>query len=281
MELAVVLDTPGIGSPGIRPPFRWAGSKRRLVPEFQALVPASYGTYIEPFAGSAAMFFALQPRSAVLADSNGELMNAYSQLAHRTAAVVALVQSYDESQPDYYEVRAASPADLDPIGRAARFIYLNRRCFNGLYRTNRANEFNVPRGSRTGSPPTRLEWQRTASLLERARLIEGDFEEALRLARPGDFVYLDPPYPYARRHYGEYGYNAAFGAADLSRLLRQLRRLDRLGCSFLWSYSAELPAGLSKSWTIGQVLAGRTIAANPHKRSRAAEWYVTNNEPSK
>ena len=140
-------------TPWTKPFLRWAGSKRSLLPELLASVPQGYRSYIEPFAGSACLFFALKPRRAVLGDINNELMRAYAVVAKHPRQVARAVQRIPNTEHSYLRLRAMNVEALDPLARTARFVYLNRHCFNAVYRTDRQGVFNVPRGTRTGELP--------------------------------------------------------------------------------------------------------------------------------
>ena len=135
-----------------RPILKWAGGKQQLLPELMARMPATYGRYIEPFIGGGALFFALAPEHAVIADANPELINLYRQVADNVEAVIALLAPMTVSEDAFYAERALRFEDLAPARAAARTLYLNKTCYNGLYRVNRSGGFNVPFG-RHASPP--------------------------------------------------------------------------------------------------------------------------------
>ncbi len=258
------------------PLLRWAGSKRRLLPHLLGLAPRSFGKYIEPFAGSACLFFALRPREAVLGDFNGELMLSYSTLARHPRLTARAVHGHATTAEDYYVVRALNPADLSSIDRAARFIFLNRLCFNGIYRTNRQGRFNVPMGRSTGNIPSEAAFVRCAYALRAATLVNDDFRVTLRRVRKGDFVYLDPPYTTARGTYGEYGYGA-FSGDDLELLVAELQRLDAVGARVLVSYRQDddLIDQLA-NWHCRQVSVRRDVAGTPRNRSDVTELLMWN-----
>ena len=139
----------------ISPLLRWAGSKRRLLPILQTYWNSRHKRYLEPFVGSARLFFALNPPRAILGDLNTELISAYLEIKYRLTDVAAGLSGLSPSKSKYYKLRQLDPANLSPAARAARFIYLNRFCFNGLYRTNLRGEFNVPYGAeKSGSLPS-------------------------------------------------------------------------------------------------------------------------------
>jgi DNA adenine methylase len=179
-----------------KPPLKWAGGKRQLLPNLVAALPATHRRYIEPMMGGGALFFALSPTQALLADSNPELINFYRALVSDLDAVIETALSWPVDEATFYAVRARRFEELDTVTAAARLLYLNRTCFNGLYRVNRRGEFNVPWGRY--SRPTianRATLEAARDRLARAEIILGDYAAVLRAhARPGDLVFLDPPY---------------------------------------------------------------------------------------
>lgn len=266
-----------LAAPRPSPVLRWAGSKRRLLPALLSAVPSNFGCYYEPFVGSACLFFALSPSKAILGDVNSDLIDAYDVIRSQPARVARAVHEMPATARHYYRLRSVRPATLRPIARAARFVYLNRHCFNGVYRINRTGQFNVPRGQRTGALPAVDNFRRCAEVLGRAELRAEDFESSLRDVRAGDFVYLDPPYASkTRTTYGEYSYDS-FEQDDLPRLLKALRRLDRLGATFLLSYTyrSTLRADLSR-WHMKRVAVQRHVAGFADHRHRVYEILVSN-----
>src|ERR1041385_6945188 len=181
------------------PLLRWAGSKRMHVPFLrQCWSSGEYSRYIEPFAGSAAAFFAIAPQDAVLADINCELIQTYRAICQAPSAVFRRLHQFSTGKDEYYSVRAMRPTHA--VTKAARFVYLNRFCFNGLYRTNIDGDFNVPYGApKTLNLPDLVRFQACARLLRCATLVDADFREVLAKVREGDFVYLDPPYAVSHR----------------------------------------------------------------------------------
>jgi DNA adenine methylase len=190
------------------PPFlRWAGSKRRLIPILRTYWKKQHRRYLEPFAGSACLFFALKPPRAILGDLNPELISTYLEVKHRLNGVLdALATLTPSAKTEYDRLRRINPAELEPSARAARFIYLNRFCFNGIYRTNLKGEFNVPfSGDRCGTLPKRELLANCSKHLKTARFLNGDFESVLEHAERGDLVYMDPPFAVrAQRVFREY-----------------------------------------------------------------------------
>ncbi|HUX33439.1 MAG TPA: DNA adenine methylase [Gemmatimonadaceae bacterium] len=262
------------------PPLRWAGSKRAVLPLFVDLVPARYRTYIEPFAGSASLFFRLAPRSAILGDINTELVLFYEVLATQPQALSRALSRLMRRKADYYDVRATEPSTLTSVNAAARFLYLNRKCFNGVYRTNRQGAFNVPEGHHTGAMPSFARLKAAADALRSAELYNADFEDTIARARAKDFVYLDPPYARRRsRRPGEYGYAAFDGGVDIERLSAGLAELDHRGAYFMLSYSRS-PSLLRRiPWTWKRTIGvTRNVGGYRSSRRIAQEVVVGNYE---
>lgn len=259
-------------------PLRWAGSKRDLIPELLRWLPGG-GRYVEPFAGSACLFFERQPASAVLADANAELMGAYVALRAKPEDVADRVWQWATDRDTYYEVRALDPELLEPETRAARFIYLNRLCFNGVYRTNRQGHFNVPYGSRPGAMPSRDRFRAAGRRLAAAQLRCGDFDATTHDVRAGDVVYLDPPYTQRpEAAYGLYGYGS-FTALDLPRFASTCRRLDATGAAVVVSY-ADTPEirELLADWRVVELSARARVAARTDRRHKRQELLLLNTQ---
>lgn len=263
--------------PSITPLLRWAGSKRRLLPDLLRAVPPTFRRYVEPFAGSACLFFALQPRRALLGDINGDLLDTYATICKSPRAVARAAHGIPCTPRAYYRLRAQNPSDLVAVHRAARFVYLNRHCFNGVYRVNRAGAFNVPRGVRTGRLPPEEVFVQSALALRRAQLKVGDFRDVLGRVREGDFVYLDPPYASGPRPtYGEYSYDS-FSDADIPDLNAWLLRLHTIGAVFVLSYAYGRHACLAQEqWFVRRVRTARHVAGFSRHRRGVYEALVSN-----
>lgn len=261
----------------VRPILRWAGSKYRLLSALTSQMPETLNRYYEPFAGSACLFLRVRPRAAVLGDMNSELISAYRTIRARPDAVMSAVAKLPCTKREYYRQRALRPKHLPAVDRAARFLYLNRHCFNGVYRTNREGQFNVPRGRQTGDLPSLDHVRQFADHLRSAELRAGDFSSTLSDVKHGDFVYLDPPYHSATRPtYGEYGYGA-FTLGDLPRLMSTLYTLDQKGVHFLFSYSQMPPtASMPAHWRSVQLRVIRNVAGFADARRRASEILIAN-----
>jgi DNA adenine methylase len=234
--------------------------------------------YIEPFAGSACLFFALQPPRAILADINRELIITYTALREDSLGIAQKLERMANHPRSYYRVRKINPESLDPAARAARFIYLNRFCFNGLYRTNKTGQFNVPYGGiGSGTLPTRDVLAKCSKLLKRATLIPGDFEETLAQVRTGDFVYMDPPYSTkSKRVFKEYD-SAIFGPEKILQLRQHMELLHSRGITFVISYAhSEESEFLARGFNCVSVAVRRSIAGFAGKRTLCDEVIISN-----
>ena len=266
------------GSVGTVPFLRWAGSKRRLVPILRTYWKPHHKRYIEPFAGSACLFFSLSPAKAILGDVNGELISTYLEVKYRPDALLGQLSTLRRSRHEYERLRSLNPNELSPSARALRFIYLNRFCFNGLYRTNLKGEFNVPYGWKgAGNLPSGGVLRKCSKRLMTARLVAGDFERVLQHARKGDFVYMDPPFAVrARRVFNEY-HPDTFGGDDIERLRMWMEMLDKRGISFLVSYAESAEADLlAKGFARRHVSVRRNIAGFAAHRSHSHEILISN-----
>lgn len=260
----------------VSPILRWAGSKRKIIPDLLSCVPRDYIRYVEPFAGSACLFFALRPKRAILGDLNQELVAAYDALKSHPVLLHRLVSEMPRTKRFYYALRSKGHTG-NSLSDAARFVYLNRHCFNGVYRTNRRGEFNVPRGSRVGAMPDCRQFRRCANVLRSARLIAADFESVLGLVEAGDFVYLDPPYAkIGARQRGEYG-SCSFRPCDLQRLSAALEDMNKKGATFVLSYAdCEDVLAIRNRWYNRVLLVRRHVAGFNRHRSSVQELLVSN-----
>lgn len=179
-----------------KPILKWAGGKRQLLPSLTPFIPKKMNRYIEPMIGGGAMLMALSPKNAVIADSNPELINFYRSIVAEMDELIAQYNSWPFDEAFFYKLRAERFEDLTPIYAAARTLYLNRACFNGLYRVNRSGGFNVPWGKyKKPFIIDREQFSVARTILARAEIKLGDFREILmETAESGDFIFLDPPY---------------------------------------------------------------------------------------
>lgn len=223
--------------PEVEPFLKWVGGKRWLVSHYEDLIPDSYETYIEPFLGAGSVFFHLRPCKALLGDTNAELIATYEAIKDEWKAVHASLkyrQRCHLKDPDayYYKVRQRIPSKRGEL--ASRLIYLNRTCFNGIYRVNREGRFNVPRGTRDTVVFDTDNFEHMSRVLRDAELIAGDFEALVDRATNGDFVFCDPPYTVRHNYNGFRKYNEVlFSWEDQERLADSLRRAARRGVKVL------------------------------------------------
>jgi len=262
----------------MKPFLRWAGSKAQLLPAIKQYWRPQFSRYVEPFCGSACLFFSIHPQAALLSDLNDELICTLAQVQVSSDVIVECLRRMKTDEKTYYQIRAIDPYSLSPNERAARFIYLNTLCFNGLYRTNRSGKFNVPYGSRTRKNPfDPVILREAARLLGKATLETADFEAVVDQTKKGDFLYLDPPYSTGdRRIFTEYGKNV-FTEADLARLIDSLHRATDRGVRFVLSY-ADVPEiqSLRQVWPSIEVNARRNIAGFAEARRSVKEVLITN-----
>jgi DNA adenine methylase len=261
----------------VKPLIRWAGSKRAQVPRLREFWSNSHSVYVEPFAGSACLFFAIEPSAAVLGDTNLELIEFYRIIRDEPKRLCKRLYKIRRDAPTYKKWRSIDPQSLDRETRALRFIYLNRNCFNGIYRTNLEGKFNVPMGKDQGVYFTEGELLECSELLRRVMLVAGDFTKTLAHVRRGNFVYLDPPYAVnSRRIFREYGKHS-FDAADIPRLARCLKGIHETGADFLLSYADCSEArALASKWNAVRVPTRRNVAGFAGARRNAYEWLISN-----
>lgn len=263
-----------------KPIFRWAGSKKKLLPELISYWNRSNcHRYIEPFAGSAQLFFKTNAETAILNDINSELINTYQVIQNNPAELYTLIKTYNRDKEFYYFLRSQSPITLTNLERAARFLYLNKFCFNGLYRTNLKGDFNVPYSeTSTGNLPSLEDLLNCSKQLNSVVFLNEDFEKVIRnYATPDDFVYLDPPYAVANKKIF-YQYDpCTFGLKDLERLKALLVYLDDLQVPFLLSYAnCEEFKNLFSEWNMEEVYTQRNMTGFSKQKRIAKELLISN-----
>jgi DNA adenine methylase len=277
---AAVLEPAREASPFIK----WAGGKGRLLAQLLPLLPAGVDRmrHVEPFLGGGAMFFARRPKRALLCDINQALVGTYQLVRDRAEDVIEHLGSLARrhSSERYYDVRERYNAgEGDEAERAAMFVYLNKTCFNGLYRVNRKGRFNVPAGRyakpRILDPATLLA---ASHVLRKADVRCSGFEDLLALARPGDFVYLDPPYEPVSRTASFTSYaRDGFSQVDQERLRDVYATLDGRGCKLMLSNSdVPFTRELYRNFQIDVVAAPRAINSNARGRGVVSEIVVRN-----
>jgi DNA adenine methylase len=228
--------------------------------------------------GSACLFYAIQPSSALLSDINHDLVETFIAVRDHPRAVYNALSRIPLGRDSYYQVRKLDPSSINLPNRASRFIFLNRFAFNGLYRTNLKGEFNVPYShSRTGDLPTWSELYAASKALKNAGIYCSDFEKSLKATKKGDFVYLDPPYALlGRRVFRQYG-PGSFELEDLERLSESLRTMNKRGVKFVLSYAyCKEAIGAFGEWNTRKILVQRNISGFSKHRRRAAELLISN-----
>lgn len=274
----------------LAPVLKWVGGKRQLLDEILPLIPNKISTYVEPFVGGGAVIFSLQPKKAIVNDSNEELINVYQVIKERPNELIELLHAYElrNNEDFFYQVRAidrdkAEYINLTNLERAARIIYLNKTCYNGLFRVNMAGEFNTPYGNyKKPNIVNQTVIKALSNYLNKydVRLICGDYKTALRGLRTGSFVYLDPPYMPLSQTSSYTGYTAAgFGLKEQDELKEQCDILNKKGIRFLLSNSSHpYIHDLYNGYDIKIVSARRAINSKGNKRGEIDEVLIRNYE---
>lgn len=272
----------------VRPFLKWAGGKRQLIPEITAnYLPAKYDTYYEPFLGGGAILFELQHNKAVVNDSNSELINCYKVIRDSLYELMEDLKRHENNEKYYYDIRdwdrIKNYNKKTTIQRASRIIFLNKTCYNGLFRVNSQGQFNVPFGR-----------YKKPNILDEAvlkavshylnnndiKILNGDFEDAVKDAKAGDFIYFDPPYDPVSNTASFTGYDVnGFNQDEQIRLKNTVDDLHKRGCKILLSNAdTEFIFDLyNKDYRIEKVYATRAINSNALKRGKVQEVLVMNN----
>ncbi len=264
-----------------RPIIKWAGGKSQLLPAMSGLFPPreKIKRYFEPFLGGAAVFFYLQHPKSFLSDSNAALVELYQVVQRNVEELIQALKVHRNEREYFYEVRAQAPKDLSPIQRAARLIYLNKTCFNGLYRVNSKGQFNVPFGRYKNPTICDEDGLRSASLvLQPARITHQNFESILAQAQPADLVYFDPPYHPLNKTSSFTSYTSdKFGEPEQRRLAEVFAELAARGCYVMLSNSdTPLIRELYRDFMIHEIQAGRAINSKAEGRGKITELLVLN-----
>ena len=271
-----------------RPFLKWAGGKQQLLTQFDPLFPGCINRYFEPFVGSGAVFFHLwnmqRPGGRIqLSDNNPELINVYQVVRDGVDELIAHLQNHEarHSREYYYEVRVQdrNGAPLGKVERAARFIYLNRTCYNGLYRVNSRGHFNTPLGSYKNPRVVFAdELQAASAALSSVSLVVQTFDRVVEAAAHGDFVYFDPPYDPVSKTASFTGYtSASFTDQDQERLASVFRLLSEMGCQCMLSNShTPFILHLYRDFRIDIVKANRAVNSVGSSRGPIAEVVVRN-----
>jgi len=223
-----------------KPVLKWAGGKSQLLDDIIPRMPTKYNNYLEPFFGSGAVYFAIAPKHAIIADSNPELINLYRVIASDVESLIELLSTYENTKEKFYDVRSVDWKDMTPLDAAARTVFLNKTCFNGLYRVNRKGLFNTPYANNKRTVFCDVNEIRKASvLLNTADIICADFHKVLmEYAKEDDFVFLDPPYVPVSKYADFKRYTKEqFGEDDQRKLARDVKALCEKGCKVMLTNS--------------------------------------------
>ena len=271
-----------------KPFVKWAGGKRQIIDKLKKYIPENFNTYYEPFVGGGALLFELSPKNAVINDCNKELMNAFECIKDETkfGKMCNELNRYEtnHSEQFYYEIRNRDRdkikySKMPDYQKAARTIYLNKACFNGLYRVNSKNEFNVPFGKK--SKVNTYDGQNLGIVhsylnFNNITILNNDYEEAIKDAKKGDFIYFDPPYDSDKSIFNSYT-EEGFGKDEQRRLARVYKELADKGCYVMLSnHNTTLINELYKDYNIHVIEAKRSINANGKKRGNVEEVIITN-----
>jgi DNA adenine methylase len=261
-----------------KPFLKWVGGKSQLLKELKKYFPTNFNKYIEPFLGGGAVFFNLIPETAIINDSNEELMNTYSVVKNNVEDLIDILSQYEHSEDFFYKLRKTQPKELSMLERAARTIYMNKTCFNGLYRVNKKGEFNVPFGKYTNPTICNTEILKSASLVLQNTAIEcADYQTVLKkYAQKGDFIYIDPPYHPISKYSDFKRYTKEFFyEKDQIKLRDTIKELKDKGCTVITSNSyCEFILDLYKDFEIKIVEAKRCINKDATKRNEIKEIII-------
>lgn len=272
----------------VKPFLKWAGGKRQLVPTIVLKhIPKEYNTYYEPFIGGGAILFALQPQKAVISDSNSELINCYEVIRDSLDELIDDLKTHENEKNYYYAIR---DWDRDKnykyktlVQRASRIIFLNKTCYNGLFRVNSQGQFNVPFGSYKNPNILDIAVLKAVSKYlseNQVKVLNQDFQEAVTNAKKGDFLYLDPPYDPVSNSASFTGYDInGFGRNEQLRLKETFDELNRRGCHILLSnaYTVFI-VDLYRDYNQIKISATRAINSDGQKRGKTDEILVKNYE---
>lgn len=279
------MNTDSTTQVALTPFLKWAGGKRWFVHQHGHLFPKTYRRYIEPFLGGGAVYFHLRPEQAILGDINPEVIAAYKAIKEHWVGLKQSLayhqRAHDENGDDdyYYEVRGKSPKKL--VQRASRMIYLNRTCFNGIYRVNKQGEFNVPRGDKDAVLMETDDFKAMAALLATAQLRVADFEDLINEASEDDLIFADPPYTVRHNLNGFIKYNEVlFSWADQERLAIALRRAASRGAKIVATNANHHSVrSLYSGWDFMTRAVSRfsQISADGSSRRQFEELIITSN----
>jgi len=265
--------------------IKWAGGKKQLLEQFKPLFPKKIERYFEVFVGGGAVLFYIiknyNPKYVFISDINRELINTYEVIKNDVENLIEELKKLKEihSKEVYYKIRAEDPKLLSPLTRASRFIYLNKTCFNGLYRVNSKGQFNVPIGSyKNPSICQEKDLREISKLLQDVEIKVMSFGEITKLAKKGDFIYFDPPYYPLKKGQSFTTYTKGnFLEKEQKQLAKVFKELDKKGCKVMLSNSdTKFIKDLYKEFNINFVKASRMINCQGDKRGKINEIVITN-----
>lgn len=270
-----------------KPFVKWAGGKRQILDQLKEYLPTQYNCYYEPFIGGGALFFELAPKKAIINDSNKELMNVYQVLRdyEKYTKMCKILNKYEanHSEEQYYKIRNLDKEKnfnkLSDYKKAARTLYLNKSCFNGLYRVNRKGHFNVPFNKNKKVNTYDSENLLTIHMhlnMNDITIQNIDFEESVKTAQKGDFIYFDPPYDSDTTTFNSYT-EEGFNKEEQRRLAKVFKELtDRGVYVMLSNHNTLLINELYKDYNIHKISAKRSINSKGNKRGKVEEVIITN-----
>ena len=266
-----------------KPFIKWAGGKRQIIKELTDSLPKNYNRYFEPFIGGGALFFAIRPKNAYISDINPELINLYNTVKNNTHSLIKDLLRYKNTETEFYRIRNLDRTpdykNLTNIEKAGRFIYLNKTCYNGLYRTNSKGQFNAPYGFYKN--PNIIDEQNLkicSELLKETEIGLSDFSNIENKIKTHDFVYFDPPYiPINKTSSFTKYYKDDFNTGSQIKLKELCDRLNKKNIYFMLSNSYnETALNLYKEYNIKKINAIRAINCKADKRGTINELIITN-----
>lgn len=275
----------------VKPIMKWVGGKRELLHELRKNIPSSFdketNTYYEPFIGGGALLFDILPHYGVINDSNEELINLYTVVKNDVDSLIREVSSYPYDKDFYYSIRELDrkegfPDFLSDIQRAARTLYLNKTCFNGLYRVNKKGQFNTPFGKYSNPTICKENDLKDVSSYfndNNISIMSGDFSQCVKDAQEGDFVYLDPPYvPLSKTSSFTSYTKEGFEDCDQKRIKSIIDDLSNNGVYVLMSNSSSSDVFdlYSSDYSVETVKVARKVNSKAHKRNKIDEFLIKN-----
>ena len=272
----------------VKPFLKWAGGKRLLLPYIRKYIPKEFNIYFEPFVGTGAVFFDIQPSTSVINDINDELINCFNVIKYLPDELCISIKKHENNKEYYYKIRELDRTnnynEISNIEKASRAIYLNKTCYNGLYRVNSKGQFNTPFGNYKNPQIIRKSTIFAINRylnLNNIEIKNVDFEDATQSAGDFDFVYFDPPYDPISITSSFTGYSLSqFNKKDQIRLYENINRLTSKGCKVMLSNSStDFIKNLYKEFNIISIPANRSINSNGDGRGKIEELLILNYNP--